>query len=172
MNRLDELLTIIDSEERETALADFARSLGVDPHTARSQYGHFCEERLVLLIYDALKKRQQTRSRNAFLVISGVTASLFGLYLLTLIPKDFFSFFSKTSDSGLPQNEVMKAYTKDKKPVLDEDGQPELFVPMDGPYVEYDEKGNPTYEYEYQHGRLISKKKLGPRGRVIGIEFY
>lgn len=84
MKQLEELLAIPDRKERQQALLEYARTLKVDPQKARKEGGDLSEDRLTVLIYDALQSRKMAKFQVTGLLIGGALMLIVGLIMIFL----------------------------------------------------------------------------------------
>lgn len=166
MNQLDNLLIITDPRERELALLDYARVSGVDPLQAKNSLGRYNEEQLVLLIYDALQSKKEKRKKNFIFLCSGLLVGLGGITLILVFPRWLNIAYQESRPEIQSTSNVMRAYDRSGKPLMEE-GQPVLYEPMQGSYIEYDEHGRPKFEYFYKNGQLVARKDFDTKGRVL-----
>lgn len=171
MNQLDTILLILDPFERERALVDYARNLGIEPLQAKKSNGRHSEERLVLLIYDALQAKKEKRKKNFIFLGGGLLVGTGGIALIFFFPQWLNIAYQESRPEIRPTANVMRAYDAAGKPLM-EDGQPVLFEPMQGSYFEYDAQGRPQYEYFYKNGQLVARKDFDTKGRVIREEKF
>jgi len=171
MSRLDEILDIVDRRERETALCRYAQSLNLNTFKAQTKNDRYNEEKLVLMIHDALRDQKISKSKNlkfaaVSLILAGsVTALFFSLpRLVQAIYEDNFS-------EAEPAANVMRAYGPNGAP-LTQNNQPVLLEAMQGEYIEYDDQGRPTVQNFYKNGQLLWTKKLDANGKVISVKEF
>lgn len=170
MNKLDELLSIVDRHQRQVALIKYAESLGVDYAQAKDSSGEYNEEKLAILVFDATRRTQRARRVNLRFYTVNVLAGIVVLAAIFLMPAVFRQVYRGEEGAGNPSDEVTQGFNKDGTPLM-ENGQPVLFKRMNGEYQEFDQ-GRLKYEYLYDNGRLVRKKEFDTTGKVISIKEY
>ncbi len=158
--------------DRMRELLLMARGLGI-PEPRLKMYGEGDkEEALVILIYDTLKSHADRRRKNLrfiALIMVGAAVIIAGLFL---VPATFR--YRKVIDVAEEERKetVYTGITAAGDEVQDEKARPVLFRAMSGTYIEDDEEGNTLFEYLYEDGRMVKKKKYARDGNVESeIEF-
>lgn len=170
MNRLEELLGILDRQERLQALAKYARSLGIDIEATRNKAKQYNEERLVVLIFDALKNKRSTKKQNTHFIAASLALLIAGGVLLSRLPYIMTALYEEERAAEVHDSKMMQGFDKDGQPVATEDGQPVLFKMMDGPYKDYDDNGKLRAIHYYENGAVVRIKKFNAQGQLISDE--
>ncbi len=166
MDKLEELLSICDREQRVQALMRYARSLGIDITQARNSRGTYSEERLALLIFDACHNLKTERHSNVRFLSSVVLVGSMLLALMLVMPQVARIVMRDQPLTPQAPPKTFQAYDASGRPVS-ESGQPVLFELMDGAYQQFDKEGRLQYEFLYKDGNLISRREFNKRGEII-----
>ncbi len=111
MNKLEELLSICDKNERLSELIAYARSLAIDVKRVRDTQGEYNEERLIILIFDAEHKIIRVDKKH-FYILSGLGVILIGLVILTFLCIKIVGYFSDPNHSIKPHRPDAKSSLK------------------------------------------------------------
>ena len=169
-NKLEELLSIADLKERQSALLNYARFLGIEASQAQDFNGEFEEETLVMAIYDSLKSQKKKSALDKYILLGGACFLISILLLILKLPQILKSAYQ--GDNKVQTGKLFRGFDEGGKPVVDQKAQPVLFELMDGIYDEYDPKGYIKYQYQYKQGELLMKKEFNPKGEVTKEENY
>lgn len=145
--RLNEILAMGDPYGRREELLKYARALGINTDRARRDDGTFNEEKLTVLIFDAVKQGEN-KGRRLFSWTAGAAAAGTALFVMVLV---------------LP-GVVSRFYSKVR--------EPSEYHLMHGIYEKYDEEGRVLYEYRYDNGVLISRKEFDKNGKVVAEDVF
>ncbi len=173
MNKIEELLSIIDKRERHTALVAFAKKLGVDCAEARDRdkSGEFIEEKLVLLIYDALQQSTVVKKKEVKVLAGVIALAVVISAMVSLGTKMLVQIYKDAKNNELREEEVVQGYDKAGKP-LKQDGQPVLFKKMSGEFQKFYNNGHLHFDYTYKNGKLLKLIEYSKRGEVIRREYF
>lgn len=171
--KLQELVGVPEKYKRKEALFRYARSLGVDPHKSINLDAEYCEEKLVLAIYDAEKIYLRNKKRDVTITLGGIGILLVMGLVLNFLPKIMRNAYNEESETQeKTAKNVYQGYDKNGKPMFDENKEPVLYGLMEGEYQQYYDDGSLKYEYSYKQGNLIRKKTYAPNGKLIEDKFY
>jgi hypothetical protein len=171
-DKLDELLSIVDRQQRKVALIKYAESLGINYAKMQNKSGGYNEEKLAILIFDAQRRRKKLRLVNYRFYIVNLLIATLTFTLIVFLPKLFRHVFQEENEDLRPSKPpVVQGFDKEGKPLV-ENGQPVLFKMMDGEYQEFDDAGRLKYEFFYDQGTLLQKKEFGPNGEVVAVKDY
>jgi len=170
MHRLEEILSSPDRIRRLDELIRLARSLKVDPGEAQAR-GEYNEEKLVLLVYDVLRRRHKRRTVNLNFLWGGLGVSISVFLLIGLLPGLAKRLIEEEKAEQLSQQKLMQGYDEEGNPILQGD-KPVMFSVMEGTYKEFDEKGLLKYENFYEEGYMVHQKEYDRRGRVISEKSF
>ena len=175
MSKLDELLSISDKEQRLSAMAQYARSLGVNIFEAEDRSGKLIEEKLTLLIYDAQQIHKKARVQNRYFASIGLAFLAIMLVIVSFMPRILNYVYLDSEGSREQKQKVYQGFDEKGKPVTEnqaQNTQPTLFKLMDGIYEEYYDNGTVKAESHYKNGALILKKEFDETGKLISVQEF
>ncbi len=171
MNKLDELLSIPNEEQRRAALIQYAKFLDVNPYEAVNHDGKLVEEKLVVMIHDGQLSQKKGQKSDRYLMYIAGTVFVVMFVIIIMTPRMMKYFYYDGEDpnkerafKGLDQNGNVITEGGDKKPVL--------FKLMDGIYEEYYPSGAVKTESTYKDGNLLQKKTFDENGKLTGVEHF
>ncbi len=85
MDKLDQILSITDTKERQKVLSEYALKLKISPAKAKNEKGEIDENKLTVFIFEAREARNKSKSQKVIiLVIAAVFFVLctWGMYVV------------------------------------------------------------------------------------------
>jgi len=172
MTKLAELLEIVDRWERQRALVDYAQALGVNYNQAKNHLGELIEEKLVLMIFDAManKKTYQSKDLKVLVIVLGIGVVV--MFMIASVPRLITGLAEDEKLKEQARQKSMKCYDEKGQVLMDSNEQPVKFKMMHGEYEEFSEEGWLKYEYVYDNGKMIKRIEYNRAGIQISEKTF
>lgn len=169
MTSIEDILTIADRLERQSALAGLARSLGLDQFSAKLDGDRYNEEKLVLMIFDALQERTRGRRKDVQSIRMGVLIGIFVLLFIFFVSRKEEFIYQDRSELSPARRGLADSKAKASQMKNSDAASP---ATLDGIYTENDGNGQLLYEYFYRNGQLIWRKRFDSQGKVVAEDKF
>ena len=171
MKELDALLAIADLNKRQSALVQYAKALGLNPRLAAGENGELNEEKLIIMIYDALQEQRTERKKDVNFVGIGIFYLVVMIAIMAVLPR-IIKMFGETKEAELNVESQSYVGVDSKGKPVEEGKEAAYYKLMDGLYEEYYDDGTLHYEYKYVNGKLVRQKEFNPQGELINVSNF